>query len=144
MTAGVWTPTATTRAKILNGTFDFTNDSFKVALFTSSSNLSTSSTTKAGVTNEVANANGYTTGGQAVSFTIAGTTSATLAFTTNPSWVATGGSIVARFAAIYEVSGDIAFFCLLDATPADVTALSGNILQIQSDNTSSNPICTLA
>jgi hypothetical protein len=63
MTAGVWTPTATTRAKILNGTFDFTNDSFKVALFTSSSNLSTSSTTKAGVTNEVANANGYTTGG---------------------------------------------------------------------------------
>ncbi|OMC55364.1 hypothetical protein A5747_13300 [Mycobacterium sp. IS-836] len=143
MAAGAWTPTNSTRTKILNGTFDWQNGSWKVALFTSASNLGVSSTTYAGVTNEVANANGYTTGGQAVAFTMSGTTSVTASFTTNPSWVASGGSIVARYAAIYKVGGDIAFFCLLDSTPADVTALSGNILQIDSDG-SPSPVFTLA
>lgn len=137
MTAGAWTPTTSTRTSILNGTFDWDTNPFKVALFTSSTNLSTSSTTYSAVTNEVANANGYLTGGKTVSCTLTGTTTVNVAFTSNPSWIAAGGSIVARYAAMYDpTSGKIAFFCLLDSTPADVTALSGNILQLNSDGTS--------
>ena len=143
MPAGPWTPTNTTRTKMLNGQFDWDTDVFKVALFLSTSNLSVTSTTYAGVTNEHANANGYTTGGITVTFTLAGTTSVTASFASNPVWTATGGSITARFAAIYEVGGDIAFFCLLDSAPADVTATAGNTLTIDSDG-SPNPVFTLA
>lgn len=129
--------------KILNGQFDWDTDSFKVALFLSASNISATSTTYAGVTSEHANANGYTTGGIAQLFTLAGTTSVTVSFTTNPVWTASGGSIVARFAVIYEVAGDVAFFCLLDSAPADVTVTTGNTLTIDSDGTP-NPVFSLA
>lgn len=143
MAAGAWTPTNTTRTKILNGQFDWDTDTWKVALFLSTSNLSVSSTTYAAVTAEHANANGYTTGGITVTFTLAGTTSVTASFASNPVWTASGGSITARFAAIYEGSGDVAFYCLLDSTPADVTTTSGNTLTLDSDG-SPNPVFTLA
>lgn len=142
MAAGSWTFTTTTRTKILNGQFDMDSDSFKVALFTSSSNIATSSTTYAGVTNQVAAANGYSTGGVTVSpLALSGTTSVTVKFGTNPSWTASGGSIVARFAVLYEVGGDVVAYCLLDSTPGDVTVTSGNSLTI--DGTT-NAIFTLA
>lgn len=143
MAAGTWTLTNTARTKILNGQFDLDSDTYKCALFLSTSNLSTSSTTYAGVTNEHANANGYTTGGLTVAFTLAGTTSVTASFTSNPVWTATGGSITARWAAIYEVGGDVLAFVLLDSTPANVTATDGNTLTIDSDGTPS-PVFTLA
>lgn len=95
------------------------------------------------MTNEHAAANGYTTGGIAVTFALSGTTTVSVAFNSNPVWTASGGSITARFAAIYEVAGDVAFYCLLDSTPADVTATSGNTLTIDSDG-SPNPVFTLA
>lgn len=142
MAAGNWTFTNTARTKILNGQFVST-DTYKCALFLSTSNLGAASTTYAGVTNEVASANGYTTAGVSVAFTLSGTTSVTGSFTANPSWTASGGSITARFAAIYEVSGDVLCFCLLDSTPADVTVTTGNVLTIDSDGTPS-PVYTLA
>jgi hypothetical protein len=40
------------------------------------------------------------------------------------------------------VSGDVAFYCLLDAAPADVTVTDGNTLTIDSDGTP--PVFTLA
>lgn len=142
MAAGAWTFTTTTRTKILNGQFDMDSDTFKVALFTSSSNIATSSTTYAGLTNQVAAANGYSTGGVTVSpLALSGTTSVTVKFGTNPSWTASGGSIVARFAVLYEVGGDVVAYCLLDSTPGDVTVTSGNSLTI--DGTT-NAIFTLA
>lgn len=143
MAAGLWTPTNTTRTKMLNGQFVWTVDTFKVALFLSTSNLSATSTTYAGVTNEHAAANGYTTGGIVVAFTLSGTTTVTASFTANPTWVASGGNIVARFAAIYEVGGDVAFTSLLDTTPADVTTTSGNSIMLDSDGTP-NPVFQLA
>ena len=143
MTAGPWTFTTTTRTKILNGQFNFASDSFKCALFQSTSNIGASSTTYAGVTNEVAAANGYTTGGVAVAFTLAGTTTVTASFTANPQYVASGGSIVARYAVIYEVGGDVVAYSLLDSTPADVTTTSGNSLTLDSDG-SPNPAFQLA
>lgn len=144
MAAGTWTFTNTAREKILKGQFDFDTDTFKCALFTNTSNLSTSSTTFAGVTNEVGTTNtGYTAGGQGVTFTIAGTTSVTVSFTTNPQWTAGSANLTAKFAAIYEVSGDVVCFCTLDSGGADVTATEGNTLTIDSDGTP-NPVFTLA
>jgi hypothetical protein len=140
--AGAWTPVDSLRTKILNGQFDMDSDTFKCALFLSTSNISTSSTTYAGLTNQHANANGYTTGGITVSpLVLAGTTSVTVKFGTNPSWTATGGSIVARYAVLYESAGDVLAFCLLDSTPADVVTTTGNVFTVDS---TTNPVVILA
>lgn len=130
MAAGAWTFTNEGRTKLLDGTFDIDSDSWKCALLLSTSNIGSGSTTHAGVTNEHSNANGYTTGGIAVTLTLAGTTTVTVDISTDPVWTASGGSITARFAEIYEVSGRVLCYCLLDSTPADVTATDGNTLTV--------------
>jgi len=130
MAAGPWTFTSAGRTDLLNGTFDLDTDSFKCALFLSTSNIGAASTTYAAVTNEHANANGYTTGGIAMTLTLAGTTTVTVDGN-DPVWTASGGSIVARFAVIYEVAGRVLCYCLLDSTPADVTVTTGNSLTVQ-------------
>jgi hypothetical protein len=131
--AGAWTFTNTGRTSLLNGDFDIDSDTFKMALFLSTSNIGASSTTYAGLTNEHANGNGYTTGGIGVAFTFSGTTTVTAALTTAPVWTASGGSIVARFAVIYEVSGKVLCYCLLDSAPADVTVTTGNTLTVSAN-----------
>lgn len=130
MAAGAWQFTNTGRTKLLNGQFDIDSDTWKMALFLSTSNIGAASTTYAGLTNEHANANGYTTGGQSIALNLAGTTTVTVDITTDPVWTASGGSITARFAVIYEVGGDVLCYCLLDSTPADVTATTGNTLTV--------------
>jgi hypothetical protein len=130
MAAGTWTFTNAGRTKLLDGTFDIDSDSWKMALFLSTSNIGSGSTTYAGLTNEHANANGYTTGGIAITLTLAGTTTVTVDIGTDPVWTAAGGSITARFAVIYEVAGNVLCYCLLDSTPADVTATDGNTLTV--------------
>lgn len=130
MAAGSWTFTNGGRTSLIDGTFDINSDSFKMALFLSTSNIGASSTTYAGLTNEVANANGYTTGGKALTMSLSGTTTVTVDCD-DQTWTASGGSITARFAVIYEVSGNVLCYCLLDSTPADVTATDGNTLTVQ-------------
>lgn len=128
--AGAWTFTNGARTSLLNGTFDIDSDTWKMALFLSTSNIGAASTTYAGLTNEHSNANGYTTGGIAITLTLSGTTTVTVDISTDPVWTASGGSITARFAVIYEVSGNVLCYCLLDSTPADVTATNGNTLTV--------------
>jgi hypothetical protein len=131
MAAGAWTFPDGARTRLLNGTFDLDTDTFKIALFLSTSNIGAASTTYAGVTNEHANANGYTTGGISYgTLVLSGTTTVTVDDTLDAVWTAAGGSIVARFAVIYESAGDVLCYCLLDSTPADVTATSGNTLTV--------------
>lgn len=130
MAAGTWTFTNTGRTSLINGLFDVDSDSWKMALFLSTSNIGAATTTYAGVTNEHSNANGYLTGGIAVALTLSGTTTVTVDITTDPVWTAAGGSIIARFAAIYEVGGNVLCYALLDSTPADVTATDGNTLTV--------------
>lgn len=128
MAIGAWTFTATGRTKLLDNTgFDIDSGSYKCALFLSTSNLSTASTTYAGVTNEVANGLGYLTGGTAVTLTLSGTTTVTCTWSVNPVWIAAGGSIVARFAAIYEVAGNVLVFSDFGA---DQTATDTNTLTV--------------
>lgn len=128
--AAAWSFTNGGRTKLLDGTFDIDSDTWKIALFLSTSNLAASSTTYAGLTNEVASANGYTTGGISIVLTLAGTTTVTVSYSTSIVWTASGGSITARFAVIYEVSGNVLCYTTLDSSPADVTATTGNTLTI--------------
>lgn len=128
--AGAWTFTNAGRTSLLDGTFDINSDTWKMALFLSTSNIGPGSTTYAGVTNEHANANGYITGGVSITLSLSGTTTVTVD-STDAQWTASGGSIVARFAVIYEVGGNVLCYCLLDSTPADVTVTDGNILTVQ-------------
>lgn len=130
MAAGTWLFPNSARTDLLNGTFDIDSDTWKMALFLSTSNIGSGSTTYAGLTNEHANGNGYTTGGISITLTLSGTTTVTVDIGTDPVWTASGGSIVARYAVIYEVSGRVLCYCLLDSAPADVTATAGNTLTI--------------
>ena len=131
MAAGAWTFTDAGRTKLLDGTFDLDTDTFLCALFLSTSNIGAASTTYAGVTNEHANANGYTTGGISMGpLALSGTTTVTVDDPADMVWTASGGSITARFAVIYESAGNVLCYCLLDSTPADVTATTGNTLTI--------------
>lgn len=129
--AGAWTFPDGVRTRLLNGTFDLDTDTFLMALLLSTSNIGAATTTHAGVTNQHANANGYTTGGVSMgALTLAGTTTVTVDDPADVVWTASGGSIIARFAEIYESGGDVLCYCLLDNTPGDVTATSGNTLTV--------------
>jgi len=130
MAAGAWVMTNGARTDVLSAVVNFETGTFKMALYLSTSDLGAASTTYAGVSNQHANANGYTTGGIATALSLTGTTTVKVDIDTDPVWTASGGSIVARFAAIYEVGGNIVCYCLLDSTPADVTATSGNTLTV--------------
>ena len=130
MAAGNWTFTNQTRTDLADGVLRLATDSYKMALLLSTSNIGAGSTTFAGVTNEHAAANGYTAGGIAVDLTLSGTTDVLIDIATDPVWTASGGSITARFACIYEVGGNVFAYCLLDSTPADVTATDGNTLTV--------------
>jgi len=144
MAAGPWLMTNTGRTDLLSGAYNIETGSFKCALFLSTSDLAATETTYAGVTNEHANqgAPGYETAGKTVALSLTGTTTVKVDIDTDPSWTATGGSIVARFACIYETgTGKILCYCLLDATPADVTVTVGNILTVAAH---ANGVFTLA
>lgn len=142
MAAGNWTFVDALRTDLLNAVHDIDTDSYKMALFLSTSDIGAAETTYAGLTGEHANANGYTTGGIAVALTLAGTTSVKIDITTDPVWTASGGSIVARFGVIYEVGGRILCYALLDSAPADVTATTGNTLTVAAHAT--NGVASLA
>jgi hypothetical protein len=130
MAVGAWTFTNTSLLKLHNNTFN-ASDSYKMALFKSTSNIGASSTTFAGLTNEVDSA-GYTAGGVAVTLSLSSSSPAELIVDcTDAVFTASGGPIsAARFAVIYEVSGDVVAYCLLDSTPADVAVSDGSDLTV--------------
>jgi len=134
MAAGKWTLTNTGLTKLLDGTFDIDSDTWKMALFLSTSNLTVASTTYAALTNEVAQAFGYLTGGSSIVLTLSGTTTVKIDIQTDPVWTATGGSLTAKWAVIYEVGGSILCFCLLDSGGADVTATDGNTYTVAANS----------
>jgi len=98
------------REKLLDGSHD-AGDVFKIALYTSAATLG-ASTAAYTATNEVANGNGYTTGGLTlVGFTVSvdGTT-AILDWTTDPAWAAS--TITARGALIYNSTDGTSVYVL--------------------------------
>ena len=134
MAAGAWTFTNTGRTNLLNALNDLDSDTHKMALFLSTSNLTTSSNTFAALTNEVGVTNtGYTATGASLAMTMSGTTTVTVVMTTAPVWTAGSANLTAKWAVIYEVSGNIICFATLDSGGADVTATSGNTLTVGSN-----------
>ncbi len=113
---------------------DLKNDTFKCALFLSTSNLAVTSTSYSSLTNEVANANGYVTGGITLANTALTQDGAAVEFTSDaPVWTASGGSITGRRYCVYSdtnTNKTIVGFALLDDTDADVTATDGNTLTL--------------
>lgn len=141
MAAGKWKLYERAKKDIATGLIDLDTNAFRINLYLSTSNANTLTDATINdmgdITNEVATNFGYTQGAKTV--TLAVTQSGgtiTVDETTNPVWTASGGSIVARFAVIYKyVDGTPAnntplCVCLLDTTPADVTATTGNTLTI--------------
>lgn len=136
MAAGKWKLYEQAKLDIVNGLIDFDSHSFKIALFSSASNCNTLSgtTALASLTNQLSTANGYTQNSKAVTITTSNSSGTiTVDETTNPTWTASGGSITARFAVIYDdthASKQAVCVCLLDTAPADVTATDGNTFTI--------------
>jgi hypothetical protein len=122
-----------------DGTIDLDTDTFKVTLHTSTFAPSASTMTKyADVTNELATANGYTSGGATLSSVTWSQSGATVTFdAADTTWTAAGGSIVARYAVIRKsgtangIVDPLIAYILLDTTPADVTTTDGNTLTLQ-------------
>jgi hypothetical protein len=141
MAAGKWKVYDLAKKYLADGTHDLDDTTnWKMALFLSTSNANTLSVGTAvygDLTNEHANANGYTTGGVAVAAESWTNASGTVTFTlANGLWTASGGSIVARFAVIYRnatvntIVKPLLCVSLLDTTPADVTVTTGNTLTV--------------
>jgi hypothetical protein len=138
MAAGKWKMYESAKLALANGLIDFDTHSFKINLYLSTSNANTLTaatiTQLTDITNQVATNFGYTQNTKAVTITTANSSGTiTIDETTNPVWTASGGSITARFAVIYDDThaNDMpVFVCLLDTAPADVTATDGNTLTI--------------
>ena len=131
MAAGAWTFTNSTRSNILDALHDVDTDTHKMCLLTSASNITTSSNTYAALTGEVGTTNtGYSTGGASVTLAKSGTTTVTVTQSAGVQWTAGSANLTAKWAAIYEVGGNIICFATLDSGGADVTATNGNTLTV--------------
>jgi hypothetical protein len=141
MAAGKWKVYDLAKKYLADGTFDLdASSSWKMALFLSTSNANTLGSgvdVYGDLTNEHANANGYTTGGVALTAPTWTDSSGTETFdVSDAAWTASGGSIVCRFAVIYwnatvnTIVKPLLCVSLLDTTPADVTVTTGNTLTI--------------
>ena len=142
MAAGAWKMYEQAKEYLADGTHDLDDSTnWKMALFLSASNAETLGGTNdiyGDLTSEHANANGYTTGGNALTSVVWTQTAGTATFDCDNSvWTASGGSITARFAVIYRnatvntIVNPLLCVSLLDTTPADVTATDGNTFTVQ-------------
>ena len=77
---------------------------------------------------------GYTAGGDIVAATWDAAASTLTFDVANNVWTAAGGSILARYALLYNSSAggtnDVIAYCLMDNSPADVEATDGNTLTV--------------
>ena len=121
-----------------DGTIDLDTDTFKVQLQTSTYTPALTHTVLADLTNEVANGNGYTTGGFTLTTPAYGQTSGTAKWSTanNPSWTGATSGFVARYAVFYKSGtanakvNPLIGYMLLDSAPADVSFAVGNTVTI--------------
>lgn len=142
MAMGAWQPFDNFAKHCMAGTIDLDTDSFRVALVTSSYTLDLTDDQWSEISgNEVANGDGYTTHGNALSsVTFTSSTDTHTWDCADFSWTASGSGITARFAVIvHDANGDnslattdkVCAIALLDNTPADVSRTAGQNLEIQ-------------
>ena len=115
-----------------DNTIDMDGDTFEMRLYTSSSNIATTSVGDATTATNVVSGNGYAADVLAATWVRSG---AVVTFDSDDgAFTASGGSITARFAAVIDTSttpDEVVCHSLLDNTPADVTVTDGNTLTIQ-------------
>lgn len=138
MAADAWVVHDKIKEYMGNKVVDFDADSFKANLYLSTSNIATTSVNALSTaTNQVATGAGYTQNTKAVTSPTWAESAGVCTFDcADIVWTASGGSIVARFAAIYDdtvaspVVDPIVCHSLLDNSPANVTATDGNTFTI--------------
>lgn len=136
MAAGSWKIYNKAKEYIGDGTIDLDGDTFKVALARATYTPALTHTALSSVT-QTPSGNGYTTGGATLGSVTWTETNGLLTFdSADPSWTASGGSIVARYAVLYDDTTSspadaLVAYCLLDTAPADVTITDGNTLTLQ-------------
>lgn len=131
MAAGNWIVYDAFREAVADGTIDLDNDTFNVILLSDSYTPSAAHSDNSDLTNEVANGNGYTTGGQALSSVTWGHSGTTATFdAADITWSASSGDIGPfRYAVINDVTADhLVAYCNLGS---DFTILDGNDFTIQ-------------
>jgi hypothetical protein len=135
MAADAWLVYDKFKEYMADGTMDLDGDTFKIVLLASTYTPALTHSTYADISgDELATAYGYTNGGQALASVTWNESGGTVTFDcANPAWTASGGSIVCRYAAIYDdtaTNDELVCYSLLDNTPADVTTTDGNTLTI--------------
>lgn len=109
------TQTATNAFKtgLMNGSYNFTSDAFKIALYDGNATLNETTATYT-TTNEISGS-GYTAGGESLIVSVTPTTSpsGTVAYISfnNVNW---SGALTARGALIYDVTNGNKTVCVLD------------------------------
>jgi len=144
--------TTSFKVDLLNGVHDFTNDTFKLALFTSSASLDATTTAYTAPSNPAADptdtnevtetGTNYTAGGQALT-AVAPTSSGTTAFVDFNDEEFTNVTLTARGALIYNDDQSDKSVVVLDFG-SDKTATSGNFTIVFPAADASNAIIRLA
>lgn len=129
------------KSEILGGTHDLDTDTIKIALFTSAASLD-ASTTAYSTSNEVANGNGYTTGGNTLTGAVI-SSSGTTAFVDFSDSTWSSASFTARGALIYNSSKSNKAIAVLDFG-SDKTSTNGNFVVQFPANDASNAIIRIA
>jgi len=111
------------KVQILNGQHNFSANTFKLALYTSSATIN-ENTTAYTTSNEVASAGNYSAGGNTLSVSVTPTNTGNVAFIsfTNSSWA--NATITANGALIYNANLANAAVCVL-AFGGDKTSTNG-------------------
>jgi hypothetical protein len=111
------------KVQLLNGEQNFSADTFKLALYTSSATLG-ENTTAYSATNEVASTGNYSAGGNTLTVSVTPTNSGNVAYISfaNTSWA--NATITANGALIYNSSQSNAAVCVL-AFGGDKTSTNG-------------------
>lgn len=139
MAAGSWTLYNLAKKKIGNTTINLAGTAFKLTLHTSASNANTATLgVYNSVTNEVANGNGYATGGASLANEVwtVGASAGQYKFDCDDVvYTATGGSIAnIKFGVIYVSAAATAnrhLVCRSQLTTTQFTLSTGNTLTIQ-------------
>jgi hypothetical protein len=123
--ASIWNTYDQALLELGEALIDFTSGTYKMALFLSTSNVGVNNMSPATIgaaTNEVAAANGYSTGGVTITQSWTNVSGVETLGSTNAIWVPTGSGITARFAVIYNsTTGKLICWSLLNTAPSDVS-----------------------
>jgi hypothetical protein len=138
---GPWTPYDQFLNQLGRKTLDMNADTFKMALFLSTSNCGDKAHATAkysDFTNEVPNGNGYATGGVSLGAGVFVNSAGLQTFdVTDGGWTGSGAGFSFRFAVIYDstdANKRAICFCIADSTPADYTVAPGADLLITIPN----------